>query len=282
MVIGELYRDLIQKLRESSSESPELEARRLIKRHLGIDWAEIVSDPGKILEDSSLNAIKSDLERRVKGEPLSRIEGIREFHGLEFIVTPDTLDPRPETEILVDRALKLFHGKHPAKVLDMGTGTGCIIITLLKAWPETQGLATDISPGALETAKKNARQHGVAGRLSFKQADWGEGITGPFDLILSNPPYIRHSDIESLQKEVRNHDPILALSGGFDGLEAYKKIFSTLPKLLSPDGKALFEIGAGQEADIVRLSRESRIRVEAVRPDYAGIPRVVEISNGDK
>ncbi|MGB4106870.1 MAG: peptide chain release factor N(5)-glutamine methyltransferase [Alphaproteobacteria bacterium] len=282
MNLSQLYERLRQDMANSGIESPELEARWLIKHHLDLDWAEIISNPDKIPADSGIKAIESDLQRRVKGEPLSRIEGTREFHGLEFIVTKDTLDPRPETEILVDHALKLFHGKHPAKILDMGTGTGCIIITLLKAWPETQGLATDISPGALETAKKNARQHGVAGRLAFKQADWGEGIAGPFDLILSNPPYIRHSDIESLEKEVRNHDPILALSGGFDGLEAYKNIFFALPRLLNPGGKALFEIGAGQEADIVRLSRESRIRVEAVRPDFAGIPRVVEISNGDK
>lgn len=279
--LGEFYTKIIKKLTESGSESPELEARRLIKRHLNLEWAEIISNPGKVPSGSGTNAIRNDLERMMKGEPLSRIEGIREFHGLEFELGPDTLDPRPETEILVDHALKLFHGKHPARILDLGTGTGCIIITLLKEWAGTTGLATDMSPGALETAKRNAQRHGVGGRLEFKQADWGEGLAGPFDLILSNPPYIRHSDIESLQEEVRNHDPILALSGGFDGLDAYKKIFSGLPCLLKKGGKALFEIGAGQEADIVRLSRESRIRVEAVRPDYAGIPRVVEISNGD-
>lgn len=277
--LQEIYGDIIQKLDSSGIESSALEARRLIKRHFDIDWAEIVSNPGKILPAST--ALETDLQRRLNGEPLSRIEGVKEFRGLEFALGPDTLDPRPETEILVDWALELFHGKHPGRILDLGTGTGCIPICLLTEWKDTRGLATDIAPGALDIAQRNAETHKVAGRLEFLQTDWGQGIEGQFDLIVSNPPYIPESDIGILQKEVRNHDPILALSGGFDGLEAYEKIFSSLPRLLKPAGKALFEIGAGQEADIERLAGKYRIRIEGVRPDYAGITRVVEISNGD-
>ncbi|MBP7722895.1 MAG: peptide chain release factor N(5)-glutamine methyltransferase [Alphaproteobacteria bacterium] len=277
--LQEIYGDIIQKLDSSGIESSALEARRLIKRHFGIDWTEIVSNPGKILPAST--SLETDLQRRLDGEPLSRIEGVKEFRGLEFALGPDTLDPRPETEILVDWALELFHGKHPGRILDLGTGTGCIPICLLTEWKDTRGLATDIAPGALDIARRNAETHKVADRLEFLQADWGQGIDGPFDLIVSNPPYIPESDIGILQKEVRNHDPILALSGGFDGLEAYEKIFSSLPRLLKPAGKALFEIGAGQEADIERLAGKYRIRIEGVRPDYAGITRVVEISNGD-
>ncbi len=265
---------------EAGIESPALEARRLIKRHFNIDWAEIVASPAKTLPDTT--ALENDLRRRLSGEPLSRIEGVREFRGLEFTLGPDTLDPRPETEILVDWALELFHGKHPERILDLGTGTGCIPICLLKEWQATRGLATDIAPGALEIARRNAETHKVADRLDFQLADWGQGIEGRFDLVVSNPPYIPESGIGILQKEVRNHDPILALDGGFDGLQAYGKIFSALSRLLKPAGKALFEIGAGQEADIERLAGKYRIRIEAVRPDYAGITRVVEISNGDK
>lgn len=271
--LGEYYAALTKKLDSA------LEARRLIQRHLNIDWAEIVASPGKILPDTT--SLESDLQRRLSGEPLSRIEGVREFRGLEFALGPDTLDPRPETEILVDWALELFHGKHPERILDLGTGTGCIPICLLKEWKDTRGVATDIAPGVLEIARRNAETHKVADRLEFLQADWGQGIEGQFDLVVSNPPYIPESGIGILQKEVRNHDPILALSGGFDGLRAYEKIFSSLSTLLKPAGKALFEIGAGQAPEIERLAGKYRIRIEAVRPDYAGITRVVEISNGD-
>jgi release factor glutamine methyltransferase len=279
--LGVFYADLTKKLAASGIESPEYEARCLLKHRLNIEWAEIISNPARELADKGLKDIETDVDRRLKGEPLSRIHGIKEFRGLEFVVTGDTLDPRPETELLVDHALKLFHGKHPERVIDLGTGTGCIIIALLKEWPAARGVAVDISPQALSVAKTNAIAHKVADRLEFVQSDWDEVVEGRFDLVVSNPPYIPSSDIESLQQEVRNHDPILALDGGFDGLEAYKKIFSGISGLLTPVGKGLFEIGVGQQADIERLAGKYRIRIEQIHPDYSGIPRVVEISNGD-
>lgn len=281
MTIDEFYRHLKQKLSNSAIKSADLEARIIIKHRFGYEWADIITKNDQTLPEKALREAKNDLERRLKGEPLSKIHGFRGFHGLEFKVTADTLDPRPETEILIDRALELFHGKHPARILDLGTGTGCIAITLLYAWTETTGVAVDISPEALAVAQANAETHKVADRLTLQLGDWGKDLEGPFDLILANPPYIRQEDIPNLESEVRNHDPILALDGGFDGLETYKKIFFDLKRLLSPCGKALFEIGAGQGDDLTRLSRESRIRVESLHPDYAGIPRVVEISNGD-
>lgn len=179
--LQEIFTILFQKLDSSGIKSSALEARRLIKRHFGIDWTEIVSNPGKILPAST--SLETDLQRRLDGEPLSRIEGVKEFRGLEFALGPDTLDPRPETEILVDWALELFHGKHPGRILDLGTGTGCIPICLLTEWKDTRGLATDIAPGALDIARRNAETHKVADRLSL-QADWGQGIDGPFDLMV--------------------------------------------------------------------------------------------------
>ncbi len=279
--LGEFYTLLKQKLTASGVESADFEVRSILKHRLNIDFSEIIANPGQKLSKNDLKLPESDVKRRIKGKPLSRIHGSRGFHGLEFALGPETLDPRSETEILVERALKLFHGKHPDRVLDLGTGTGCIIISLLKAWPETKGVAADISQGALDIAKQNAETHKVADRLEFVRSNWGEAIQGQFDLVVSNPPYIKAGDIESLQTEVRNHDPILALDGGFDGLDAYRKIFFDLPRLLNPSGKALFEIGFGQADDLVRLSRDSRIRIIDTQPDYAGITRVVEISNGD-
>jgi release factor glutamine methyltransferase len=280
--LGDIYTHLKQKLAESGVESADFDVRTILKHRLNVDFSEIIANSARKMNDNDLKMLEIDIQRRINGEPLSRIHGNRGFYGREFLLGPDTLDPRPETEILVDRALKLFHGKHPARILDLGTGTGCIIITLLAEWPGAKGVATDISEGALETARRNAERHKVADRLELVRSNWGEAIEGRFDLVVSNPPYIRTSDIESLQIEVRNHDPILALDGGFDGLDAYRKIFFDLPRLLKPGGKALLEIGFGQESDLTRLSRDSRIRIIHTQPDYAGITRVVEISNGDK
>jgi release factor glutamine methyltransferase len=283
MNLSDMYGHLKRKLTSDSIESPDLEARFILKHHLGVEWGDIIADPHRNIPESMVILIENDLKRRLNGESLSRIHGIREFHGLEFRLGKATLDPRPETELIVDRALELFHGKQsPARILDLGTGTGCIIISLLSEWPESRGVAVDLSAEALDVAGMNAEIHKVAHRLEFKQGSWGQGVSGSFDLVVSNPPYIPTADIANLESVVRNHDPILALDGGFDGLEAYKKIFFDLKRLLTPCGKALFEIGAGQEADIVRLGGESRIRIECVHPDLAGIPRVVEISSGDK
>lgn len=279
--LGAFYAHLKQKLAEITPESADLEARSIIKHHFNLEWSDIIAKNDQFLPENGLIEAEKDLKRRMNGEPISKIQGFKGFYGREFVVSAATLDPRPETEILIDRALELFPVKHPARILDLGTGTGCIIITLLKEWPDAKGVAIDISPDALEIARINAQTHGVADRLQLIQGDWANGINEKFDLVVSNPPYIRTADIENLQKEVRNHDPILALDGGFDGLDPYKKIFFSLNRLLTPCGKALFEIGAGQADDIARLSGESRIRVEYTHPDYAGIPRVVEISNGD-
>ncbi len=281
--LEQIYRRLISEMTKSGLESPGLEARIILKYRLGVDYGDIIAGNGRKIEKIDENAIESDLRRRLNGEPYSRIQGKREFFGRDFVLGPDTLDPRPETEILVGRALELFHGKQfPERILDLGTGTGCIIVSLLAEWPESQGIAVDKAQGALDVTAINATAHGVSDRLALKLGDWTERIEGVFDLIVSNPPYIPAQEIANLESAVRNHDPILALDGGFDGLEPYKKIFSDLKRLLSPCGKALFEIGAGQEADIARLAGESRIRIECVHPDLAGIPRVVEISSGDK
>ena len=283
MNLSELYDRLRHKLTEGGIESPGLEARFILKHRLGVDYGDIIAGNDRIIEKIDENSVEDDLKRRLSGEPYSRIQGKREFRGREFILGPDTLDPRPETELIVDRALELFHGKQfPERILDLGTGTGCIIISLLAEWPDSRGVAVDLAPGALEIAGLNAKTHKVADRLELIQGSWAEGLEGRFDLIVSNPPYIPACDIANLESGVRNHDPILALDGGFDGLVAYKNIFSDLKPPLSPFGKALFQLGPGQDAHIVRLVGESRIRVECVHPDLAGIPRVVEISSGDK
>jgi release factor glutamine methyltransferase len=170
----------------------------------------------------------------------------------------------------------------PLKILDLGTGTGCIPITLLTELPNATAVAVDVSADALDVAHTNAKKHGVDDRIEFVQDNWFDNVDGVFDIITSNPPYIPASDIPTLSVEVQNHDPILALSGGNSGLEAYKKIFSSLNDFLKRDGRAFFEIGQNQHESVMRLVDESNLLLRDSRADIGGIPRVVEISCGDK
>lgn len=279
-----LYQDIRQKLAAGGIDAPEREARLLLKEVLGLEDTDFIM--GTLLDimpevEDKLAALTA---RRLAGEPLSKILGLREFWGLPFRVTADVLDPRPDTETVIERALALFKDKPPARILDLGTGSGCLLVTLLHVFPESQGVAIDLSPAALEVAEGNAHLNGVAGRARFVQGSWFEPLAGeaPFDLVVSNPPYIPSVDIPNLDREVRNHDPILALDGGFDGLDAYKKIFSGLKPFLHSHSFALFEIGIFQDADMVRLVRESGLSLRGIYPDLAGIPRVAEITSGDK
>lgn len=283
--------DMLKKLRgqlaAAGIENPALDARLLVRQGGQFSDAEMISGGSVPLSAEAIENIEEFALRRTAGEPISRIFGGREFYGRFFTVTPDTLDPRPDTETLIEAALKRARemgADRPLKILDLGTGTGCILITLLAELPTATGVAVDISPAALDVARQNAAAHGVESRADFRQGSWFEPLREGeiFDLILSNPPYIPESDIESLAKEVRNHDPFMALSGGKDGLAAYKFILKDLKKYLGCGGYALFEIGAGQEKDLVRLMEDSMMTREESYPDMSGILRVVEMSCGEK
>ncbi len=286
-------KDFYQKIRKHLSdgglETPDLEARWILKSVLNISDADLITGAGTVSQEQATR-IDAIVTRRLAGEPLSRILGEREFYGRTFKIGPETLDPRPDTETLVRIAVgvleKKFHVKQPiplyaAEILDLGTGSGAILLSILKENPDLRGIGVDLSYETLKIASHNAKSLGVSQRSAFICGNWADSITGQFELIVSNPPYIRTSVIENLEKEVRNHDPILALDGGLDGLDAYKKIFSELPRLLKPGGTALLEIGFDQTDDLARLSREPWIRKICTHTDLAGRPRVVEISCGD-
>lgn len=282
MRLQQLYSDLIKQLQQAGIDTPDLDARIILEEAAGVGWSDIIGQPDNMLAPEQLLRIEVDLQRRLSGEPLSRIYGKREFWGLEFALNEHTLDPRPDTETLIEAALNDHKDAHPRSILDLGTGSGCILITLLSEWPESRGLGVDKAAEAVKMAQKNAKTHNVDPRARFQTGNWGQGIDEKFDLIVSNPPYIANQIITNLSKEVQNHDPILALDGGNDGLDAYRQIFSQLFSLLNKGGKAYFEIGYDQEHEIVRLAEKYRIRIEHVHRDLAGNPRVVEISNGDK
>lgn len=281
MNLKDLYSFVKKQFQGSDIETPDLDARLLIQNACNIAHEDIITNPGLIISaDAQLN-IENMVRRRLSGEPVSKILGFKEFYGLDFKVTQDTLDPRPDTEILIESALHWARDKQNLKILDLGTGSGCIAITLLKNIATARATAIEISHKALEIARYNAEEHGVQDRLKLIQSNWFEKCPAEkFDLIVSNPPYIPNPEIENLAKEVQNYDPIQALDGGNDGLEAYKILFKGLKKMLDEDGRAFFEIGFGQHSDIIRLVDESNLQHCDSYSDLAGIPRVVEISVG--
>ena len=246
-----------QRLRDSGIPYPDREARLL-------------------LEHAQPDTLGGMIARRLAGEPLSRIIGTQEFWSLTFELSPDTLDPRADTETLVEAALKSFGKNPPKRILDIGTGSGCILISLLHEWPDAVGVGTDLSAGALTTARRNAERNGVSGRAEFVETRWAAGIRGPFDLIVSNPPYICHDVIPNLDINVREYDPILALDGGADGLDAYRAIITETKTLLAPHGRVFFEIGYDQSESVMRLVENIDATPVRVIPDLGGNPRVVE------
>ena len=268
---------------ESGLATPDLDARILMRHFLDLTDADLITGQGTP-SATQLTALEAAIARRLAGEPVSRILGYREFWGMRFKITPDTLDPRPDTERLVEMAIESLRDQPPCRILDLGTGSGCILLALLKEFPQASGIGLDINPGAVDVSRENMENNGLSGRATFYVSDWTDSLpdSGPFDLIVSNPPYIPESHIESLSREVRNHDPILALVGGADGLDAYKIIITEIKKLLSPQGICLFEIGQNQDADVGRLVEEAGLTVRRIGADLSGILRVLEIGCGDK
>lgn len=215
------------------------------------------------------------LVRRLAREPLDRILGHRGFWTLDLKLSPDTLSPRPDTETLVSLARDRAPARPALRLLDLGTGTGAILLALLAELPGATGLGTDIAEGAVATARENAAAAGLAGRCTFAAGNWGEGLAGPFDIVVSNPPYIPAAEIAGLEPEVRLHDPLRALDGGPDGLDAYRSLVPQTLGLLAPDGLLVLEIGIGQERDVCGIAAAAGFRHLETRADLAGIARAL-------
>jgi release factor glutamine methyltransferase len=241
--------------------TPALDARILLCAILGIDAAVLIAHPDRKLGSEAL-ALTAAVNRRLAREPVSRILGVRDFYGRAFEVSPATLAPRPDTETIVDAVLAHVAARSlsgaPLRIIDVGTGTGCLLITLLAELPNATGAGTDISQPALEVARSNAAKHGVLARSVWKIADGLEELKGPFDVLVTNPPYIRTADIAGLVAEVQSYDPHLALDGGHDGLTLYRRIVADFNRLI-PNGYAVLEVGYDQSVDVAALlSAEGR------------------------
>lgn len=268
---------LARSFRMAGIEQPEVDARALIGHALHLDRAQLISQSDRTLEAREIADISALAARRLKREPVSRIRGRKEFWSLPLQISPDVLDPRPETETVVEAALDFVvrGGLALAKlrILDIGTGSGALLLALLSELPNALGTGTDISPPALEIARANAERNGLAARCTFVACNTADGVQGPFDLIVSNPPYIARGEIASLAPEVREYDPLVALDGGTDGLDSYRAIANEARRLLAPGGRLIVELGAGQESAVAALFTKAGLSVNAARADLAGIPR---------
>lgn len=282
---GAIYKDLVQEL-SSSVPNPEAQALWILQKRTDYSKTDILTSDIELSESESV-AIAGDVKAIQSGIPLTRHYAEAEFWGLEFGLNDATLDPRPDTERIIELALERFPKDAPLRILDLGTGSGCLLISLLSEFPNASGVGADLSSKAIQKAAKNAKFNEVDNRSEWVESDWFKNVAeNRFDLIVSNPPYIDSDVIESLDESVKNHDPILALDGGQDGIQAYRHIFSDIFSYLKQDGIGLFEIGFDQKDKIMRLSKNTRIRIARIHDDYAGNPRVAEIAHqkpgGDK
>lgn len=264
------------RLREAGIDTPELDARYLLEHALTLTRTDFVTKAEQLIPDADAAHALALVERRAAREPVGRILGHREFWTIDLALNPDTLEPRPDTETVVEAVLAAIPDrKAPLRLIDFGTGTGCILLALLSELPNATGVGVDLSPLAVEAAAGNADRNGLAERARFQTGDWAKGIVERFDIVVSNPPYIPSADIATLEPEVREHDPLRALDGGPDGLEPYRILAAELPRLLVPGGLVAFEVGQGQAEDVAALVGAQGLGDTAILCDLGGVKRCV-------
>ncbi|HEV3470021.1 MAG TPA: peptide chain release factor N(5)-glutamine methyltransferase [Pyrinomonadaceae bacterium] len=281
LTVVEALGEAAETLRAAGVAESRREAGSLLAHVTGLDRTRLLTHPEDRLAPESLTEFRRAVARRAAGEPLQYVTGRQDFYGLEFEVTPDVLIPRPETELLVEAALELLREAPAPLVCDVGTGSGCIAVALLVARPGARAVALDISPAALAVAARNAARHGVAPRLTPLVSDCFEALgAGPeirFDIIVSNPPYVAERDLAGLQREVREHEPRVALTPGGDGLSVIRRLVAESPRLLVPGGHLLFEIGFDQHERVRSLVDPSVWSLLDIHRDLQGIPRTVAL-----
>lgn len=263
-----------EELAASGLAAPRLDARILLAHVLDVPSERVASVGMRALSETEKAAFSDLLRRRRAGEPASRLIGRREFWSLDFALTPDVLDPRPDSETLVEAVLAALRSHAAPRILDLGTGSGCLLLALLSERPDATGLGVDVSAAACRVAARNARRLGLDDRATFACMDWHAALApGLFNAVISNPPYVAEGEIAGLAPEVSRHDPYGALSGGADGLEAYRRLAPAVPALLRPGGIAAVEIGMGQRAAVEGLFAARGLALCEARRDLAGIER---------
>jgi release factor glutamine methyltransferase len=280
MTVAQVRRTLADVFFDAGLDSPELDARILAGHALGLNHSALVAEGDRILSNEEVQALTLLAARRLRREPVARILGVKEFWGLPLGLGAATLVPRPETETVVEAALAAIDESGPRDrallIADLGTGSGALLLALLRELPNATGVGTDMSFDALETAQRNAVHLGLSERARFLIPNFGAALTEPFDLVVSNPPYIASGDIAALPPEVR-HDPRRALDGGADGLDGYRAIAGQALHLLKPGAVMVLELGMGQEDAVASIFRAAGLAPSPARPDLAGIPRALPL-----
>ncbi|MGZ9812470.1 peptide chain release factor N(5)-glutamine methyltransferase [Pseudoroseicyclus sp. H15] len=272
----ELLAEAVRSLTAAGVPDPAVDARRLLAHALGLEPGRLTLALPEPVEEGDAAAYAACIARREAREPVSHITGQRLFYGRPFVVSPDVLDPRPETEMLIEVAL----ARPFERVLDLGTGTGCILLTLLAEMPGSRGLGTDLSPEALAVAARNSAALNLEVKSEFAVADWFDGVTGQYDLIVANPPYLAQDELPELEPEVRDYEPHLALTDGGDGLSCYRDIVGGAPSYLMPGGRLLMEIGPTQGREVMQLAYAAGFTQVAIIRDLDGRDRVVSAHFG--
>lgn len=265
------WKEASQRLRQNGIAQPLLDSRLLLQHVLGFTYEDILKNATRKLTQKEIEEYAKLLARRMHREPVSVILGIKPFWKHQFLTTKDTLDPRPDSEALIDAVLRRYPDRTAQlRVLDLGTGTGALLLSVLDEYANATGLGVDISEKALDVARRNALNLGLDSRAVFKESDWLSGVEGKFDIVLANLPYIPTGDIETLEPEVRDYDPHLALDGGTDGLDAYRLVAAALKPHVHENSLILFEIGAGQEDQVSAILADRSFEVIAKEPDLTG------------
>ena len=279
MKLGSLLADAGTALTKGGIEDAKLDARLIVEHFSRTTRADVIARPEMSIDAEKVAAVRDAIARRIAGEPVHRILGFRDFYGLRLFLSPETLEPRPDTETLVDamlpflRQLAVREGR--CRILDLGTGTGAIALALLAEIPEAMAVGVDISAEALATAARNAKENGLSERFETVRSDWFEKISGRFHVIVANPPYIPTNELETLQGEVRKYDPARALDGGADGLDAYRKIAGQAEAYLETPGRVAVETGHTQKEEVSRLFEAAGFSVVEARKDLGGRNRVL-------
>jgi release factor glutamine methyltransferase len=273
---------LTRQFHEAGLPEPEADARALLFGLGGLTALDLVREPGRSLDAVTLAALERAQARRMAGEPVGRILGRRSFWGLDFALSPGTLEPRHDSEALIEEALAQLAARQgrdaltrPLRFLDMGTGTGCLLLALLHECPQAVGVGVDLSLDAARTAARNAAGLGLGARALMIRSRWAEAVSGPFDLVISNPPYIESAAIATLAEDVRRHDPHLALDGGVDGLDAYRALMPMARACLAAKGVLILEIGAGQADAVTALAEGHGLAAAGRRRDLGGHVRAL-------
>jgi release factor glutamine methyltransferase len=272
---AEAIRETAEALAHDGTETARLDARLLVACALGLTPEALLFAPERPVDAHEQAKLDALLQRRLAHEPMAHILGTREFWSLPFKVTRDTLIPRPDTETVIEAVLAHRPAARAPAILDLGTGSGCLLLALLHEWPDAQGVGVDVSDAALDVARANARAIGLAARSRFVNSAWGDGLGERFDVVVSNPPYIPSAEIEKLSPDVAGFEPRLALDGGADGLDAFRAIAPRLARLLNAGGIAAFEVGDRQADKVCEILSSARIHVVARKSDLGGVLRCV-------